>query len=230
MAKIITGGIVAKISGALGPNVYSHNRFGAYIRARVTPTVSTTAPALAQKARLTNLSQAWQSLTATQRLAWKEWALNNPTTDRIGQQQHLTGHQSYIALNSRILQVGDAAKTDPPIAAPPAPLLSSSLSLDIGAGSFGLTFTPTPLGAAEKLWLRCAVTDSAGINYVSNILRVTGVSAAAQASPYDFQTDIESVFGTLVVGNVVNVWAHVFDQATGQLSAPVRLTGTVVST
>lgn len=216
--KFMPGPFIGNASGSIGGNVFSRNRYGAYVRDRAIPVTSTTTEALNAKAIFTTQSQAWRSLTDGERLAWKEWALDNPITDALGQQQELAGNAAFIQINARLAAIGSPAITDPPVAAPPTGLTSIVQECDIGTADFDLTFLATPLGATEKLYIQAAVVNSAGINYVKNKLRLIGVSAAAQASPYDHQAQLESRFGTAVAGQTVHVLVSVVDTATGLLS------------
>jgi hypothetical protein len=230
MAIFTPGVAVGSISGSIAGTTYSHNKGGPYMRRRAIPTTSTTAAAMAAKNRMSAGSQAWQDLTAGQRLAWKEWALENPTINALGQSITLSGHMAFVGNYTRMTLAGETPLTAPPIEAGPTPLTSITLSGDIGLGNFDVAFTATPLAANDMLWLVAAVSNSAGVNYVENIKRFIGVTAAAQASPYDYQTEIEAVFGTLVVGQIVHLYAHVFDDASGLLSSPLRGQVTIVST
>lgn len=228
MAKIIPGSTVAALSGSIGGVVHSHNRGGMYIRNRSIPTTSTTPAALLAKGRLATASTAWQNLTDANRAAWLGWALQNPVTDTLGFPRHLTGHQAYVALSVRLAIIGSAAVDDPPIAPAPDGLLTLVQDGDIGLGDVDATFTATPLGAASKLWIVAAVTNSQGINNVNNLYRFIGTSAAAEASPFDDQSLIESRLGTLIVGQKLHVKISVLNNVNGLLSLP--LVDTVIIT
>jgi hypothetical protein len=183
------------------------------------------------RASLSNLSTAWSGLTSGERLAWKEWADQNPIVDALGQVQNLAPNAAFIQLNARLLFIGTPAVNSPPITVAPDALTALTATVDIGVGgTFELAFTATPLGAAESLWIQAAVTNSAGINYVTNRLRALPTSPAAQASPFDTQAVIEARFGTLVVGVTVHQWISVLDQNSGLLSPPRRTSGVVTST
>jgi len=222
MAKFSPGPLAGQISGSIGGSTYSHNRYGPYIRRRAVPVTSTTEAAMNAKSRLGNTSQAWQALTAAQKLAWKAWGDYNPTIDALGNAQPLAGNVAYIQLNTRLLQAGQSQISTPPIIPAPPSLASLVQECDIGAGDCDLTFTATPLGAGLMLRIRAAVVNSGGIKYVRNLMRVVGFSAAAQASPFDHQSLVEAVFGTLVVGQWVHVLVDVLDTATGQVSAALK--------
>jgi hypothetical protein len=230
MAKFTPGPMVAAVSGSQGGTVFSRNRYGAYTRYRAIPTKSTTQAATNAKSRLTTASQAWNGLTAAQRLAWGNWAAQNPVVDALGQQQVLAGNAAYIKLNNILAYAGESAISDPPITDPPSALTSLSATYDIGAGTFALTFAATPLAADDMLVTWVAVVNSPGITYVSNLLRLVDFSAKAQATGLDVQTEIEAVFGALVVDQVVHYRCQVLDTATGLRSQPLATSGTVVST
>lgn len=230
MALFVAGAVVGQVSGRVGSNVFAKNRYGSYVRNGTVPITSTTSYATAAKARMTGATQAWQGLTAGQRQAWTEWAAANPVLNRVGQQIHLTGHAAYVGNRCRLIAAGQAAISSPPTIAAPAPLLTLTGTWDIGLGNFEITYTATPLGAAEYLWIDACVTRSPGINYVENLMRFIGVSAAAQASPFDSQTLVEARLGTLIVDDIVTLYVSVFSSASGLLSAPLRVRGTVVST
>lgn len=230
MAKFLPGPSVGAVSGSIGGTVFSRNRYGAYTRNRAMVTRQTSNAAMNAKARLANISAAWRDETAATKLAWQTWALNNPITDALGQKQTLTGHAAYVGLNTRLHLAGQTLLTVPPIVAAPAPLTALTATWDIGAGDFELVFTPTPIGAAERLWISAAVVNSAGINYVENLMKFIKVSAAAQATDYDISADLALRFGTLTVGQKCVVDVCVLDEDTGLISTPMRVSGTIVST
>jgi hypothetical protein len=230
MAKFTPGPMVSAISGSQGGTTFSRNPYGAYTRTRAIPTVSTTQAATNAKARFTTASQAWNGLTAAQRLSWEGWAAQNPVVDALGQQQQLKGNAAYIRINALLDYAGESPLSAPPITDPPTALTDLSQTLDIGAGTFLITFAATPLAADDVLVSRVAVVDSGGITYVQNYMRLVDFSAKAQATGLDIQTEIEAVFGTLVVGQFVHLECFVLDTATGLRSRPRKTSGVVVST
>lgn len=222
--------VLGQVSGRLAGSVFSKNRGGQYIRAGTIPVTSTTSFALAAKARMTSVSQAWQLLTEAQRLAWRQWAQTNPVLNRLGQSITLTGHSAYSGINSRLLSLSVPTIDDPPLVPAPPPLTSITLTADIGAGNVEVAFTPTPIGASEYILFRCALTDSAGINYVNNYLRLIGRTGAAEASPFDIEALVTARLGTLIVGQILHCWAARVGPTTGLLSPFLRTSAVVVTT
>lgn len=230
MAKFTTGPAVAAVSGSVGGNTFSRNRYGQYIRFRAKPTVSTTPDAQNAKGILANLTTNWQTLTDAQRAAWANYANTHLVRDSLGIPQALTGHQTYVGINARIDRDGGTLLTDPPASAAPDGLTSLTLAADIGAGNVDLTFAPSPLAADDKLWIRAAVVNSPGINYVENLLRLIQISSAAATTPEDIETALAAKFGTLQVGQKVVVDVAVYDSVTGLISGSLRDSAIIVTT
>lgn len=231
MAKIRYGMLAGSVSGSQGNTVFSHNRYGAYLRNRTVPTKTTTPAAQTQKGVLSVATKIWGNLTAAQQTAWKTWAQTHPITDTLGDKRILDGHAAVTQINAAAYAAGATSPIlDPPIAA--APFLPEALAAvyDIGAGNFQISWTGGALGATEKLVVRAAVVDSPGRKYVANLYKLVQYSAAAATSPLATQSAIEARFGSLQVGQQVFYNLQVIDVATGLYSGSYPLNGVVVST
>jgi len=231
MAIIKTGSVVGQISGRVGGNVFSRNRGGAYVRNGSIPTRSTTPYAEAAKQRLADWSKAWALLTNVQQLGWKNWAVQNPVINRLGDAITLSGHQAYVQLNINIALASGTAIDDPPVVAPPTGLLTLTATYDIGAGNFGLAFTPSPIGTNNTLMVECAVVDNPGVKYVQNLFKLIAVTPTDITSPQNgLESAVEARFGTLIVGQQVYWRITVLDSVTGLKSQAIITNGVVIST
>jgi len=229
MAKIKLGPVVAQASGSIAGTVFSRNRFGTYIRTRAIPTNSPSEFKDTIKEQFTLNSRAFAQLDADDRMAWRTWAANNPFTDVLGATQNLTGHQAYCKLNGVILQCAGTAISVPPAIPGPGGLLTVTLTALTGAAGLGLDFTATPLAAGLALYVRAALTDSAGITYVRNLLKLVMVSETALAVPIVLNTGFEARFGPVAVGNYVHVSVRVVDTITGLVSLPINTSKVVTA-
>lgn len=230
MAKFTPGPFVSQVSGSIGGTTFSRNRGGQYTRARAIPVTSTTAEALAAKARLSTASSAWQGLTPGERDAWAFWARANPVTNTLGNSITLTGQQAFVGNHTRMVLADAATLTSPPIVPAPDALTSAVQDGDIGVGDVDLEFLATPLTASQHIWLLVAITNSTAINYVQNLLRFAGTSPGAQVSPWDDQSAIEDRMGTLVVGQTLTVMPRIFDSTSGLISGPTRASVLITTT
>ena len=230
MAKFVAAAPVGTISGSIAAQTYSHNKGGPYIRNRGIPTISLTPEALAAKSRMSTEAATWGTLSAIDRAAWDSYALQRPVINALGNPRHLSGFQQFVGINARRAFNADARILVPPITTSPNGLLTLVLGADIGVGDVDLTYTATPLGATELLYFKAAVTNSPGITFVRNLLRLLPFSAAAQASPFSIQTVVEARLGTLIVGQTLHVEVSVYDNATGLISQPLRADTVVITT
>lgn len=199
------------------------------MRNGVIPTASYTADAILAKGRITTVSRLWASLDDDEQQAWRTWAQNNPVTNRLGNPVTLAGHMAYMQIGNRLLAAGNGIIDLPPVDPAPSPLATYSIAAAAGAGTCVLTFTATPLGANDKLWVKLAVVSGAGIKYYQNLLKLVKISAAAQATGLDIAAEVENRFGSMIAGQVIHSTAQVFDTATGLLSGPLYATATIAA-
>lgn len=219
--KFTPGIAVGALSGSIGGSTASHNKGGPYFRTRAIPTNPSTAAQLNQRARLATTSQNWRDLTNAQREAWNEWGRQNPRTDSLGQSFLLSGHQGYVALNTRILLDAGTVINVPPVIPAPDALLTAVQTGDIGTAAFTLAFTAALL-SGNKVELDAAVVNSAGKKYVENLYKHISFSAVDETTPWDNQSAIEAILGTMTVGQTLHVKAAQFDPATGLASPPLH--------
>ena len=208
---------VGQMSGSLGGVTASRNKGGQFFRLRAIPTNPSTTAQLRARGNLATVSEDWQLLTSANRDAWTEWARQNPIVNALGDSILMSGHQSFVKLGSRRLLDQNQPSSSPPVDARPNGYIQIVQDGDIGAGDTDLTFSSTlPAGGKVELW--GAVLNSPGIEYVKNLYKFIAFSAVDQASPWDNQSDIENVLGTLAVGQTLHITAAVFDPSNGQRS------------
>jgi len=196
----------------------------------VVPTKVVNQYTLTARARLADASQAWGLLTSAEQAAWNVYAESCPIKDRLGSQQVLTGHGAFVKANCSIL-VGSGTKvTIPPLVAAPPALLTMVTTFDIGLTTTEIAYTATPLAAGHCLYVQAAVLVRPGQRYFANRLKLVDVTAAAAASPYDYQAAVEERFGALEVGHRVVIMASVLDNVTGLRSAPYIDQGVIEET
>jgi len=219
-----------ELSGSLGATVASHSRYGPYFRTRVVPVNPATTPQNTVRNNFAAASAFWKQLTDTERNTWKAYAQTRPIIDRLGASQVLTGNAIAVRINARRMLGGNPLLRVPNISSNPDSLTAMSITADIGTGACAITFTPTPLAAGKALAIYAAVLDSPGKSYIKNLFKFLCFTGAAQASPYDYQADIEAKFGTLAVGQIVVLNVHVYLVAAALLSTTMQARATVIST
>lgn len=210
-------------SGSVAGVTSSRNRFGQYRRTRAIPVNPGTIFQTSVRSRMQLNADAWKALTATQREGWGALGDQMQRTDSLGQIVTLTGFQAYCSLNNNQLTAGNAVLADAPLFAIPAPL--TTLTPTITSASFSVAFTPTPLGAAERIFIFASPMRSAGRSYESDY-RLISVGAAASASPSNVLAAYQARFGSPVTGS--RIFTQVQRYAGGFVSTPI-MASTVVA-
>lgn len=227
MAIIIPGVAVSQASGRVGGIIFSRNRGGLYMRNGSKPTVVTTPYAQNIKALTANFSAQWRNLTEAQREAWKEWATQNPVTNRLGQSRTLSGHQAYVKINVRLAAAGGSSLSMPPLGIAPLGVLPTDVTFTTSPLAISVAFAggPTPENVAVQVL--AYLSDSPGVSYVRNRLALIQTTADEQASPIDITTELTNRFGTPTAGQRLHVGLRTIDLTTGLISTPAYYSGTL---
>ena len=123
MALIKLGPMVVAASGLIGGTIFSHNKGGPYVRAFSVPTNPDTLRQQDVRSDFASLVVAWvNDLTQTQRDGWNDYAETIPRQNALGETIFWTGQQTYISVNSPLLQAALTRQDDnPPVGAAPPP-------------------------------------------------------------------------------------------------------------
>lgn len=194
--KIKLGSNIADARGKLNGHVFSKNRYGNYVRNKVTPVNPQSAAQMTIRNRLAGLSSAWAALTAAQRTAWNAAVSAFAKTNIFGDLINPTGFQLHQTLNNNLLICGEAALTAPPAPAAVDAFTSISLAMANGAATAVLTYAPA-IAADHKVKVYATAGMSAGISFVKSEYRLIDVIATADASPLDIKAAYIAVFGSI---------------------------------
>lgn len=117
MASVKFGGGIVGMAGKIAGNVYAKNRAGAYIRAWSKPVNPNSARQVAIRALAGQIGDAWQNtLDATQRAAWNQYASAINMVNRLGEVMQLSGFNHFYRtmaamVNAALTPVEDAPET-----------------------------------------------------------------------------------------------------------------------
>ena len=229
MAKILTTAIVADIRNKLNGSVFSKNRYGAYVRTKVTPVNPQSTAQQNVRNRLATNSQAWRGLSEAERQGWIAATANFPFTDIFGNVKFLSGNALYVSLNNNLTNTGfSAIATAPAPVAIPA-LVLTSLSAAAAVQALSLVFTPTPIPADFAVIVESTPNIGAGISFVKNQFRQISVLDAAATSPADLLAAFQAVHGNAVAGQKIFIRAKMVSTATGQAGIPVQILAIVAA-
>lgn len=203
-------------SGSYQGITSSRNRYGQYVRTRATPVNPASTAQGIVRARMSANAAAWRTLTDVQRAGWESLGLEMTRTDSLGSTYTLTGFQAYCSVNNNLSQLSVANVDDAPALATPEAIATATITLSDAA--FSIAFTPTPLGADEKLLVFCSPQVSAGRSFESD-MRLIFVGAAATTSPANVFSAYSAKFGTPVIDN--KVFVTLFRSVGGFTSGPL---------
>ena len=229
MAKILTTAIVADIRNKLNGSVFSKNRYGSYVRTKVTPVNPQTTAQQNVRSTLSSLSQQWRALSQSQRQSWIDAAPNFPFSDIFGNSKILSGSTLFQKLNNNLLQAGESGLLVAPSPADIITVSLESLTAAAGAPALSLAFTPTPVPAGFDLVIEATGNVPPGISFVKNKFRRLGIIEPAATSPDNLLSLWTAVHGTLVAGQQIFVRVKVLNIATGQTGIPVQISAIVAA-
>ena len=236
MAKIVTGGGVAAISGKLGGAVFASNKGGAYMRAFTKPTNPKTSYQEDARDSLAQYSNEWRGLTDEQRESWAAWAATHPIVDRLGASRNLTGSQAYVKINANRDLAGDAT-ANATVPSDPAFVqaivdVASPIVADVSNTAITI---PLGAGAADGQFLFVYITPalSAGINASfgqERLLPVVAIDAAMVAAE-EIEIDVEWMarFGSMAGLAGKKLSAHCYQVLQGQTGAAMQVTGIIAA-
>ena len=236
MAKIVTGGGVAAISGKLGGAVFASNKGGAYMRAFTKPTNPKTSYQEDARDSLAQYSNEWRTLTDEQRESWAAWAATHPIVDRLGASRNLTGSQAYVKINANRDLAGDATTNS---TVPSDPSFVQAI-VDVNApivADVSDSFMRFSLGSgaanAQVLFVYITPALSAGVNASFGQERllpaITLDAGMVAAGVVEIDTAWIARFGAMTGLAGKKLSAHIYQCLQGQTGAAMQVTGIIAA-
>lgn len=227
--KIKYSALVSDMRGKLNGSVASKNRYGSYLRNKVTPINRNTTFQVAVRAILTLISQAWRSLTEAQRKQWSDAVQNFKGTNIFGDAKILSGSALYAKLNGNLLTIGESQIAVPPMpVAVPTPNLTAA-TCDNSSQSVVVEFDAA-IGATETCILEATPPMSAGKSFVKSEFRIIDLLAAADTSPVTATSAYIAKFGNVgAVGQKIHFRLTAVSKATGIKGSTSEVSTVVVS-
>lgn len=220
--KMKFGALVTDGRGKIGGHVASKNRYGAYLRTKVTPVNPGTTYQVNVRSRLATRSAAWRGLTAAQRIAWNSAVSDYARTDIFGDIQNPSGFNLYVRLNNNLVNIGESPLTSPPLPDSVINFTSLSIAAAEGAGTLTLTFAAA-IAATEKILVFGTPALSPGISFVKSEFRQFDVLTNSDTSPHSAETEYEAKFGDIgAAGQKIFIQLVPICVATGQAGLPIQ--------
>lgn len=221
MAKILTTAIVADIRNKLNGSVFSKNRYGSYVRTKVTPVNPQTIYQQAARNNLATSSQSWRGLSDPQRQSFIDGAINFPQTDIFGNTKVLSGQALYVKLNTNIANLGGAPLTACPMPVALATLNSLVLTATQTGAVVSLEYGTTGANADQFIVVEATPLISSGRSFVKNQFRFLDSVASNTASPFVLTAPYAARFTAPISNFKIFIRARIVDINTGQSGIPL---------
>ena len=220
--KIKFGAIVVDGRNKIGGHVVAKNRYGSYMRTKVTPNNPQTSYQINVRSRLAGISTAWRALTVAQRLAWNTAVGDYKRTDIFGDLRNPSGFNLHQLLNNNLLNIAKAVITVPPLPEAVDTFATLSIAADFTLQTLTVTYTPA-IAADHSVIVRATTAISPGINFVKSEFRQFDIMLTADASPFSIETEYIAKFGAIgAVDMKIFLQAHQINWNTGQAGLPMQ--------
>ena len=227
MARIKFGMMMTDARGKLGGHVFTKAKSGATIRTKVTPLNPKTSAQSEVRSALGANSQAWRTLSETQRLAWNSAAQEVSKTNAFGDTYFPSGKNYFTAVNNNLRNIGEDVLLNPPSLVTMPGLTSVQVDFDLLAEQIDIA--PVSSGDLADTVLVCNATAglSAGrYNFSGKYRKFNGYAAAGLPQNTVIYDDYVSKFGVPSEGQKVSFEFYLVNVTTGQVSP--RVTATVL--
>lgn len=216
-------GLTGQMSGSMGSITASHNRFGSYLRQRVTGVNPSSGLQQLVRNIFLTLADNWvNQLSAGQRAQWNLYAANVSMKDKMGKSQFITGMNHYIRSNSVAIR-GSFPRVDP------APFIFSLAGGDPTISSVLSEATQTIVFTFDDTLAWCS-EDEAGMqilmtrpqspsrSFVEPQYRWAGMAPGDNAVPITSPQNVVCPW-TVAAGQIYKLEARII-RADARLSAP----------
>lgn len=231
MAKIKYSALVSDMRNKLNGSVLSRNRYGSYIRNKVTPVNPQTQYQQQARAIFSAASSAWAELTQSARQGFAALAESHKYTDIFGDEKALDGKAMFVKLNSNLQHAGLPMISKAPSFQELGSITNINLfveAVDDIMNDMALSVTTAGTPANAKIFIFATPPLPPEINFVKNRLRLVG-SYPANDIGAGFISDYPQRFGNAMkVGDRIHIRVTIVSATSGQQSIPVQSVATVV--
>lgn len=228
--KIKYSALVSDARGKLNGSVASKNRYGSYLRNKITPVNPQSTAQMEARQRFGALSSMWKSLTQSQRNSWLSGVKAFPFTDIFGDIKHLSGNSLFVKLNSNLEKIGSAPILSAPEATGVSTLPDFELSPIKSAGvltGLQLEFSDFAVPSGESLVVYATPPQGPGKNFVKSEYRFIG-TATVDDDLGDIFSIYASRFGTNAPANQkIFVRIALVNTTTGEQGVPLESVATL---
>jgi len=182
------GGGILDARGSIGGQTASRNRFGNYIRARITPVNPQSSRQNLVRASISALAAQWSgTLTQLQRDAWEVYADSITRQNKLGAQIKLTGFNHFVRSNApRLQNVDSVIVAGPTTLTLPGADPVFACEVDETGQEISVTFDPLLAWNIIDdgfMYVYMSEPKNVGTNFIGGPFRLAGAIDGDTASP-----------------------------------------------
>lgn len=231
MAKIKWSALVSDVRNSLNGSTMARNRYGSYMRNKVTPVNPQTSFQMQARQILGNLSSSFRELTLQQINAWNAAAINFPFTDVFGDIKHLSGQTLFVKLNANLEKIGKPRISNPPLSQGFPELAIEDFTAELTAGELStleIAINQAVVPAGYTLVVYATPSVSKSISFVKNRYRMLTQPAEAVAGVVDIKDSYVNRFGQPIEDEVIHVRVALISNTSGQQGVPLTAQSSVL--
>ena len=176
------------------------------------------------------LSQAWQSLTNAQILAWNAAAQSAEARSVLGSKTKITGSNLFMRLNYWVVYCGGSIMQNPPALTGLDAPADATITLSASAFTFKLDSVPSST-TNIKLIICASEPQSNGISRAYSKAAAFGEPETPSTTAIDISSDYESKYGAVSAGKPKVFFRYFYvNTSTGEKSGEMLAVATLAST
>jgi hypothetical protein len=183
MASIRLGPTLADARGSIGSTVFSRNKSGMYMRARVKPINPQSPLQSLVRANLATCQAYYRdTVTAIQKAVWHSEAQGATFPNRLGDMTKISAQNIFLMINSLKLEAGLSILSDCPAGPFKAIMPTTTITVVHSAGIIITAISPVIAAGAALFWY---VSDRMGtqVNYFRGPYAFRGVALSSTTVP-----------------------------------------------
>lgn len=232
MAIIKYGALVSGVRGTIGGVTFTAGKSGPYAKMWSRGANPRTELQSNDRLRMSLMPARWRALSDSEREAWDDWAAlpANEQTNALGDAYYLSGWESFVRINVRLLRAGRSIRDDPPVESiPAAPVIDTFTFAEVSTvPTVEIDYDPGEFPSGIDIVLRGTVFAGTARLAGYSGWRVVLAGIASPTGTYDFLSEWSALFGAPVLEQqaFIEVYAQTDD---GQRSTASALSAVYVA-
>lgn len=201
MARVTYGALVTEINGKVGGTVFQRNAYGFTVKNKPNMVLPNSVDQMSMQRAAFRCTQAWQSLSDSQRTDWETYASSYPQYAKNNPSSQLSAYNVFLLRNMIAYYTGMGAVISPSIVSTINSAFAPTIQVDATQMLLNLSPTPAPSGLGSYLSATNPMPGTASI--ARNLLRFFDYRFPISSSMYIQDTYLARFSRLPVVGESI---------------------------